>query len=360
MFEITSGPISSAKKVVLYGVEGIGKTCFAAMMPNALFIDLEGSTADYEVNRLPAPTSWAMFMDEVRYVLANPGLCMTLVIDTIDWAERLATDHVVAAKGWHSIEDGAYGTGRRYVYEEMGRLLDLLSEVVKAGINVCINAHASIRKFEQPNETGAYDRWELKLQDSPKCSVKAIVKEWADLLLFANYEVFVSKTKDNKSKAAGGQRVMYTTHHPCWDAKNRFDLPDKLPFDFREIANLFKWPPIPASAYDYSDQAPAPQTASVSEAPAPVSQAHAPGVSSLAPDQESYPFDVTIPEGTDPQLADLMRTNFVTSEEISAVVAARGYFPAGMAVNEYPPDFVKGVLVGAWDTVFRFVKDSRK
>ena len=359
MFEITSGPICTAKKVVVYGVEGIGKTCFAATMPNALFIDLEGSTADYEVRRLPAPTSWPMLLDEVRYIIANPGLCGTLVIDTMDWAERLATDHVVSSKGWKSVEDGAYGTGRRYVYEEMGKLLDLLTDVVKAGVNVCINAHATIRKFEQPNETGAYDRWEMKLQDSPKCSVKAIVKEWADLLIFANYEVFVTKTKDNKSKAAGGQRVMYTTHHPCWDAKNRFDLPEKLPFDLREIAHLFKWPPIPDSAYEHSDPAPAPQAAQVSEAPDPAPAVSAPVTPTSAP-AESYPFDVDIPAGTDPQLADLMRANFVTSEEISAVVAARGYFPAGMAVNEYPADFVKGVLVGAWDTVFEFVKGNRK
>ena len=29
---------------------------------------------------------------------------------------------------------------------------------------------------------------------------------------------------------------MYTTHHPCWDAKNRFDLPEEVPFDYASIA----------------------------------------------------------------------------------------------------------------------------
>ena len=32
-----------------------------------------------------------------------------------------------------------------------------------AGINVVLTAHAQIRKFEQPDEMGAYDRYELKL-----------------------------------------------------------------------------------------------------------------------------------------------------------------------------------------------------
>lgn len=47
----------------------------------------------------------------------------------------------------------------------------------------CICAECMMRKFEQPDEMGAYDRWELKLQKK----TAALVKEWADLLLFANY-----------------------------------------------------------------------------------------------------------------------------------------------------------------------------
>ena len=41
-FEITSGVISSAQKVVVYGPEGIGKSTFASQFPNPLFIDTEG------------------------------------------------------------------------------------------------------------------------------------------------------------------------------------------------------------------------------------------------------------------------------------------------------------------------------
>ena len=45
----------------------------------------------------------------------------------------------------------------------MGRFLNLLDEVINAGMNVVLTAHAQIRKFEQPDELGAYDRFELKL-----------------------------------------------------------------------------------------------------------------------------------------------------------------------------------------------------
>ena len=29
-------------------------------------------------------------------------------------------------------------------------------------------------------------------------------------------------------KARGGERVMYTSHDPCWDAKNRVNLPEEI------------------------------------------------------------------------------------------------------------------------------------
>lgn len=49
--EITRGKIQKAKKVVIYGPEGIGKSTFAARFPGAVFIDTEGSTNDMDVAR---------------------------------------------------------------------------------------------------------------------------------------------------------------------------------------------------------------------------------------------------------------------------------------------------------------------
>ena len=64
--EITKGKIQKAKKVVIYGPEGIGKSTFAARFPGAVFIDTEGSTNDMDVARLPRPTSWNILFDEIE------------------------------------------------------------------------------------------------------------------------------------------------------------------------------------------------------------------------------------------------------------------------------------------------------
>ena len=66
------------------------------------------------------------------------------------------------------------------------------------------------------------------------------LKEWATMVLFANYDIVVVKDSNNHAKAHGGQRVMYTTHHPCWDAKNRKGMPEKMPFSYESIAEYIR------------------------------------------------------------------------------------------------------------------------
>ncbi len=241
-FEITSGIVSGAIKVVFYGPEGIGKSTFASHFPDPLFIDTEGSTKELNVKRLPKPSSWQMLIDEVKFVIQNKP-CQTLIIDTADWAERLCTEAVCAAHGKKGVEDFGYGNGYTYIAEEWGRFLNLLSDVIEVShINVVLTAHAIIRKFEQPNEMGAYDRYELKLGKKTTAQTAPLTKEWADMVLFANYKTYsvAADDKGKKHKAQGGQRVMYTTHHPCWDAKNRYNLAEELPLDYKEIAHIFE------------------------------------------------------------------------------------------------------------------------
>lgn len=197
--QITKGKRARAQKVVVYGPEGIGKSTFAAQFPEPLFIDTEGSTDNMDVSRLDKPSSYTMLKNEIAWVKANPTVCKTLVIDTIDWAESLIVDDICALHQKKGIEDFGYGNGYVYVKEELGRFLNSLSELVDLGINIVLTAHAQIRKFEHPDEMGSYDRWELKLGKKTSSQTAPLVKEWADMVLFANYKTVVM-TADNKKK----------------------------------------------------------------------------------------------------------------------------------------------------------------
>lgn len=347
-FHISTGIQPKPLKVVVYGPEGIGKTTFASMAPDPLFIDTEGSTARMDVKRFPAPSSLTMLLEEIRYAAQTPGLCKTLVLDTADWAERMCRDDVCAKYNVTGIEDFGYGKGFTFSYEAFGKILNSLDEVISSGIHVIVNAHAAMRKFEQPDETGSYDRWELKLQNSQKCSIAGMVKEWADMVLFANYETYVVQTQDKKNKAQGGRRVMYTTHHPCWDAKNRFGLLDKLPFEFGKIAHCFSvcTPATP----------PAPEPAPV-EAP-PQKPKKQPNPDADLP----YTYPETAPkpdpDGIPSKLLDMMTASGITEAQIRKVVGAKGYYPESTPIKNYAPDFVDGWVVACFPQIVNFVKEN--
>lgn len=356
-FTITNGKIASAMKIVVYGPEGIGKSTFAAMFPKPLFIDTEGSTKHMEVGRLPKPASWDMLQEEIRYVASAPGICETLVIDTIDWAEQLCIESVCARSMKSGIEDFGYGKGYVYIAEEIGRFLRLLDQVVDAGIHVCLNAHATIRKFEQPDELGAYDRYELKLGRKTGSQTAALVKEWADMVLFANYKTYAVAVDDNskKKKAQGGKRVMYTSHHPCWDAKNRYGLSEELPFDFREIAHLFQ-PGANTDTHTHSETVPA---AKPEKAP-PVVPDLSDMIDSGMPKESAAEPIGTDSESIPEPLGSMMRDIGVEPREIQAVVAEKGYYTHNTPIKNYDSGFISNVLIGAWDAVIEAVMKNRQ
>lgn len=370
--QITKGKRARAQKVVVYGPEGIGKSTFAAQFPEPLFIDTEGSTDNMDVSRLDKPSSYTMLKNEIAWVKANPTVCKTLVIDTIDWAESLVIADVCAQHGKKGIEDFGWGNGYTYTKEEMGRLLNQLGELVDLGINVVLTAHAQMRKFEQPDEMGSYDRWELKLGKKTSSQTAPLVKEWADMVLFANYKTVVMTADNGKKKATGGQRVLYTQHHPAWDAKNRHGLPEGMPFDYAGIAHIFNQaqpqptPQTQQTAPEPAPQAPAQEQLPTSE-PAPQVQPQAqetPQQSSQAPESLTQPAPERQPY-QEPNLAlpqalrDLMIQNQVTELEVQKAVAQKGYYPEDTPVIMYDPGFIDGVLIGAWDQVFSMIKDNR-
>ena len=363
MLNISSGRIRKPQKVVIYGPEGIGKTTFAARFPDPVFIDTEGSTYHMDVKRTSKPQSWQELMDQVRQIAGSPGVCKTLVLDTADWAEMICAQSVVSKYQKKSIEDFGYGKGYTYLQEEFGKLLNALTEVINAGMNVVLTAHAKMRKFEQPDEMGAYDRWEMKLSKQ----VAPMVKEWADMVLFANYKTYVvaADDKGKKHKAQGGKRVMYTAHHPCWYAKNRHDLPEELPLDYAAIAQCIPGDGSPAPAAAAPAEVPIPRQ----EPPKPVpqreerqeemqpQQASPSGPAPAAP--PATPAEPA-PTGVPPRVQVLMDSGGVTEQELRDVIAWKGYFTGDESWEVFEKlNFVDGWILPRWDTILEMVDAMR-
>ena len=358
--EIIRGVIPCAKKVVIYGPEGIGKSTFASRFPDPVFIDTEGSTAELDVSRTKRPSSWTMILEQIKEIMSTPGLCKTLVIDTIDWAETMCIEHVCQTRGKKGIEDFGYGNGYVYSKEEFGRFLNLLSDVKDKGINVVLTAHAQLRKFEQPDELGAYDRWELKLGKKTSSQTAPLIKEWSDMLLFANYKTIVIATDDQgkKHKAQGGKRVMYTAHHPCWDAKNRYGLPEETDFDYSVIAPIIESGLHVKEESNTSTQDVNNNNTNVDKTEVSKSNDNRIKESASVPAKETNTTDSN--SNAIRKLKDLMVAYGVTEKEIQEAVASRGYYPIDTPIQNYDEGFINGCLVAAWNQIYAVIKKTKE
>jgi hypothetical protein len=231
--KITTGKQTRAQRVVIYGVESVGKTTFAAQFPTPLFLDIEGGTAHLDTDRVEI-NSWAELNGAIKEVVNTDY--QTVIIDSADWAERLCVEDLLASTKKTSIEDFGYGKGWVQVAERMSRMLTALDSLIANGKHVVLLAHSKVQRVEPPDLMTAYDRYELKMskQSSP------LVKEWADELWFFRFKTKVVESENGKAKGTGGkQRIILTTHSAAYDAKTRSGLAEELPLEWDSVAHLF-------------------------------------------------------------------------------------------------------------------------
>ena len=334
--KVTTGLVNRPQKVVIYGSEGVGKTTLASDFPSPLFIDTEGGTAHMNVARAQWGETWTDLISTVKEVAKSKDLCETLVIDTADWAEQLCIKHVLKTRLINGnpasgVEDYGYGKGYTYVGEEFQNLLSALNDVIQNGIHVVVTAHAKMRKFEQPDETGAYDRWEMKLSKQ----VSPLLKEWADMILFCNYQTRVVTTENKVKKAQGGKRIMFTTHHPCWDAKNRHGLPDKLDMEYARIKDA-----IEGGAKDTRPEPDAAPKKSQPKKPEPAKKE----TPDLAP--AKTPLE---------QLQEKMKEVLISAENVQDACSMAKLQPKNKPLEEYGDEFIQKQLLDKWDKFHVFV-----
>ena len=367
-FTLTTSPTAKAIKFVFYGPEGVGKTTLASQInPTPAFIDTEGSTAHMTVCRYPQPKDWAELMDMVDD--AGTQKIRTLVIDTLDWADILCTKSLCKEKKWQSIEDAGYGKGYVMLGEKFSELLAKLSELAEKGVNVGFCAHAQLRKIEKPEEAGAYDHWEMK------CSKKVapLVKEWADMVLFLNYDSMVihGKTPMEANRITGNKRVIYANHAPTFDAKNRFGLPDKLPLEYDSIKPVFermkpKTQEALAPEQDFEHVEPDPATEPPQEDTLPenpfLGDDVGPVFQDPKPESEWTEEDKAQLKPTElrdryPELEALMKRDGISYSNVQWAVARKGHQPPDLPVELYPVEYVDRLVKG-WDKFVDYIRKN--
>jgi hypothetical protein len=216
------------QKILIYGVQGIGKNTFAATFANPVLLQIEDGSAALDIPAFPLCTTFQHVIDTIQ-ALTGEHNYKTLVVDSLDWLEPLLWTACCEAKGWACIEDPGWGKG----YIEVDRWwrhimsgLDFLRQ--SKGMDIVVLAHSEIKTITPP-DTDPYDTYQIKMQKR----AFSLWQEWSDFVLFLAYKVNIQKTKTGtdqvRTRGTGtGDRIIYTSERPAWKAKNRWSLPDEI------------------------------------------------------------------------------------------------------------------------------------
>lgn len=249
-----SGPITAAKvdfaslisskgqslpnRYVLYAGEGWGKTSFAAMMPKPIFIQTRQETGLEtlidagqlaETPHFPEIMDWRSLVSAVTYLRDNEHPYRTLVIDTLNGAERLLHEMVCARDYNSEMGDRGFGSYQKGFEVSVTDLLLLLSDLdslrLEKRMTIVWLAHRRVITFKNPSGAD----YDLYQPDIHKTTWGAVAK-WSDVILFGDMEVIVETEKKTSKKGKGvdQNRIIRCESSPSWVAKNRLGLPPEI------------------------------------------------------------------------------------------------------------------------------------
>lgn len=361
--QIITGKQKKPTKGIIYAPEGVGKSTIASHFPNPIFIDVEGGTSRLDVARTQRPITWGEFVAQLNSLATDPQGFQTVVIDTADWAERLAIADICLRNNYKGLGgNGDYGASFNELAKMWGDLLTMMESdfIDSKKMHVLFLAHAITRKFELPEEQGQFDRYSVKLEKK----TAPILTEWADCQFFCNYKTIVEV--DDKRKTAKGlggtQRVLYTQHCASWDAKNRDGLPYELPMEFKHIAVAF--PPLTGMSAVQSSAEPVAQAPVASP---PVASPHAPVTASAAHAQPAAPILAPLPgkelveSAQHKSLRQMMQVAGVSYDQVHGVIIERGRakgnlkYPEGTPFLAIEPKFIQDYIFPNWDKFLELI-----
>lgn len=235
--EIICGRQPGPRRTLLYGDPGIGKSTFFSMWEGSVFIPTEDGTGDIECKRLRFCRTLEDVLERLSWLYTREHEFRLVVIDTLDWLEKLIHAEVCRTHNVASITEIKFQEGFAFALPYWKEILDGLTALrATRGMAVGLIAHTKIEKFKDPR-TESYDHFTPGVHKL----AAAMIQEWCDEVFFATQKIYIAKTDEGfgRKKATGtgsDERVIFTTNRPSYVAKNRLNLPHEMPLDYRVYA----------------------------------------------------------------------------------------------------------------------------
>ena len=223
-------------RIILHGPPGIGKTELGSAFPSPIFAMTRGETGLLtlmqfgrvgETHHFPRElTTWQEVLDVIDLLASGEHEHRTFVLDSLNGAERLCHEHVCGRdyngdfgeRGFMGFQRGfqtSVGDWRAFLFG-----LDRLRE---RGMTILCLCHTGVGPIRNPMGPD-YDSFQPALHKA----TWAVTVGWADMVLFAQKEVFVQSEKGKRAKGQSGRRVLLTEGTAAYEAKNRHGLPEEI------------------------------------------------------------------------------------------------------------------------------------
>jgi hypothetical protein len=229
---VTIGKKLKPLALLIHGVHGIGKTNFPTEAPLPIFIGSEEND-EIECARLGKIETWKDLQEQLTWLRDAEHDFKTLVIDCIDTLEQVCQKDILKGQNGKSMATAFGGYGK--AYEKMADMfLEIRDDFLvpireKRGMNVVLLAHSEKNKHEDPMTNTSYDNYSTAIHKK----IKPIFEDWVSAILFINYSLFKStRESDGKEtlQSIDGERTIYCEERPSHIAKNRYNLPEEVPY----------------------------------------------------------------------------------------------------------------------------------
>ncbi len=232
--QATAGVIEKPDCILLYGVEGVGKTTFASEYEKVLIIGTPNEQGSDNIDlqngrkRIVAG-SLKILQETLQELIDDKHDYKAVTLDTINKIDELVQAGILAnyanckglgdvpnAKGW-----------AEHVIEHLNiiRLLKELKE--KRKINIIVLGHSEIKEFDEPGANKPYHRFQIAMREK----ISALYRQFCDDVIFVNYKTIIGEKKKDRP-TSNDVRTAYTGRRAGWDAKNRSGLPYSFVFNF--------------------------------------------------------------------------------------------------------------------------------
>ncbi|MCS7168088.1 MAG: ATP-binding protein [Gemmatales bacterium] len=236
---VQHGNTPKPPRILVYGTEGVGKTTLGSQTLRPIFIPSEDGLDQIAADKFPVATTYDDVLAALDELRTQSHDYETVVLDSLDWLERLIGDALCRQYGVSSIEkvNGGYACGYTHALSFWRELIDHLNALRhERSMMIFLITHSKVERFEDP-ESSPYDRYSPRLHKH----AAALVCEWSDAVLFATRK-FRTQSEDSgfgrKRTIAqpigkdGGERILRCIAGPSCVAKNRFGLPEEIPLSW--------------------------------------------------------------------------------------------------------------------------------